>query len=179
MDMERELDIKLVVFDVDGVLTDGSLYYSEAGECFKKFNVKDGVGIKLLQDQGIAVAVVSAKESAPLSRRMADLGIALFRPGTKDKLAVVQSIAGELGIEMEQVAMVGDDMVDLNVMRECGLSIAPADAYEQVLKRVDWVTKAEGGGGVAREVADRILALSHDLDEIYKITTTAHFERKR
>ncbi|WP_044618008.1 KdsC family phosphatase [Gynuella sunshinyii] len=173
------LDIKLVVFDVDGVLTDGSLYYSENGECIKRFNVKDGVGLKLLQDKGIAVAIVSAKESEPLSRRISDLGIKHFYPGSKDKLATVHGIAQQLNISMHQVAMVGDDMVDLNVMRVCGLSIAPADAYVRVKSQVDWITEAKGGEGVAREVADRILSLYYDLDEIYQLTTTEYFERKR
>lgn len=169
-------DIALVVFDVDGVLTDGTLAYSATGEEVKFFNVKDGVGIKLLQTYGIEVAVISAKGSAALDKRMQDLGVKHFYPATKDKLVVLSALMAELGIEWSQVAYVGDDIIDLKVMRHVALAVSPADGYKLVREYAHWVTDAPGGKGVAREVADVILSARMDLAEAYAKAMLPEFE---
>lgn len=171
--------IRLVVFDVDGVLTDGSLHYGPEGEVMKVFHVRDGVGIKLLQDNNIPVAVISAKDSQPLAKRMDELGVKYFYPGSKDKKTVLDSLLSELAIAPGEVAYVGDDMVDLPVMREVGVSLAPSDAYALVKNECDWVLALSGGQGVAREVADLVLGSKFELSSIYEQATKPDFERKR
>ncbi|WP_198262590.1 KdsC family phosphatase [sulfur-oxidizing endosymbiont of Gigantopelta aegis] len=159
--------IKLLIFDVDGVLTDGMLNYGPDGELFKRFNVKDGVGIKLLQQQGITVAVITAKDSQPLKKRMSDLSVTHFYPACNDKAQAFAELLTILSLEPEQAAYVGDDVIDLPVMSQVGLSIAVQDAHNYVKKQADYITIAGGGEGVAREVADLILDAQFDLDELY------------
>ena len=159
--------IKLLIFDVDGVLTDGMLNYGPEGELFKQFNVKDGVGIKLLQQQGIDVAVITAKNSKPLSQRMKDLSVQYFYPGCSNKLEAFAELLDTLSLDNEQVAYVGDDVIDLPVMAKVGLSIAVHDAHDFVKKTADYISIAKGGQGVAREVADLILDAQFDLDKLY------------
>lgn len=175
---ERAQDIALVVFDVDGVLTDGTLSYSAAGEEVKHFNVKDGVGIKLLQTYGVEVAIISAKDSAPLTKRANDLGINHFFPGSKDKMKVLSGLLEKLGLTMNRVAYVGDDVIDLKVMKHVQLSIAPADAYEMVRRYANIVTESLGGKGVAREVADMILSSQMDLEQAYIKAMLPEFEEQ-
>ena len=172
-------DVRLVVFDVDGVLTDGRLYYGPDGEMLKQFHVRDGVGIKLLQDFGIPVAVISAKSSPALDRRMKDLGVKYYCPGSADKWLRLSEIMDELGVQSQHIAYVGDDVIDLQVMTKVGLSIAPADAYKLVIERADIVLQSAGGQGVAREVADLVLAEKESLDNIYQLAVNPEFERKR
>lgn len=171
--------LKLVAFDVDGVLTNGQLMYSAEGETFKTFHVRDGVGLKLLQDMGIEVAVVSAKRSAMVAARMRDLGVSHYYPGTRDKRQRMEALATEMKLAPSQCAFVGDDMVDIPAMTWCGVAIAPADAYERVLKVAKWVCPVDGGQGVARSVADAILSAKGCLDQAYNKTTSADFERDR
>lgn len=173
---EKARAIKLVVFDVDGVLTDGTLSYSADGEQVKHFNVKDGVGIKLLQTYDIVTAIISAKESAPLARRAADLGIRHFFPGTKDKWARLSELMDELWLDAGDVCYVGDDVIDLKVMKKVGFSIAPADAFWMVRDHADLITEAAGGRGVAREVADILLCSRMPLEEAYIQAMLPEFE---
>ncbi len=173
---EKARAVRLVVFDVDGVLTDGTLVYSADGEQVKHFNVKDGVGIKLLNTYDILTAVISAKESAALSRRVKDLGIQHFFPATKDKWAVLSALMDELLIGTEEVCFVGDDVIDLKVMKKVGLSIAPKDAFWMVKDHADLITESDGGRGVAREVADIILGSRMPLDEAYIKAMLPEFE---
>ncbi|TCS42580.1 KdsC family phosphatase [Reinekea marinisedimentorum] len=172
-------EIALVVFDVDGVLTDGRLYYGSKGEELKVFNVKDGVGLKLLPDNNIQVAVVTAKSSEMVSRRMEDLGVENYFKGVKDKLSVVLELCERLSINLEQVCYVGDDMVDLKVMDKVGLSVCPADAYALVQKSTDIVLPVSGGQGIARLVCDLILNAKGLMKSAYKLAATPHFERER
>ena len=160
--------IKLVIFDVDGVLTDGMLNYGPDGELFKQFNVKDGVGIKLLQQQGITVAVITAKDSRPLSQRMSDLSVEYFYPGCNDKMQAFSELQRILSVDCDQMAYVGDDVIDLPVMEQAGLAIAVQDAHDYVKQRADYITSLKGGQGVAREVADLILDAQFDLDKLYE-----------
>ncbi len=164
---EKARAVKLVIFDVDGVLTDGMLNYGPEGELFKQFNVKDGVGIKLLQQQGINVAVITAKDSRPLSQRMKDLSVQHFYPGCSDKNRAYSELRDILSLNDDQVAYVGDDVIDLPVMSQVGVSIAVQDAHAFVKKTADYITLAEGGQGVAREVADLILGAQFNLEQLY------------
>ena len=166
---EKAQQIKLVIFDVDGVLTDGMLNYGPEGELFKQFNVKDGVGIKLLQQQDINVAVITAKDSKPLAQRMKDLSVRYFYPGCSNKLEAFSDLLDVLTLKPEQVAYVGDDVIDLPVMAKVGLSIAALDAHAFVKKTADYISIAKGGQGVAREVADLILDAQFDLDKLYSL----------
>lgn len=168
--------IKLVVFDVDGVLTDGTLVYSVDGEQVKHFNVKDGVGMKLLGEFDIVTAIISAKSSAPLTRRAQDLGIQHFFPGIKDKWACLSELLDELNIEASEVCYVGDDVIDLKVMMRVGLAIAPQDSFWLVKENADIITIAAGGKGVAREVADIVLGSRMDLKEAYVKAMLPEFE---
>lgn len=172
-------DIRLVAFDVDGVLTDGRLYYGPEGESLKVFHVRDGVALKVLPDVGIEVAVVSAKDSPALRARLSDLGVQHAFVGCHDKLHRLQALSDELGLAPHQVAFVGDDLVDLKVMDWCGCGLAPADAYSLVLERADRVLTVSGGQGVARCVADLILNAQGLYDQAYSLAADAHFERKR
>lgn len=171
--------VGLVVFDVDGVLTDGSLLYGNGGEIIKTFHVHDGVGIKLLEDNGIPVAVISAKSSVPLAKRVAELGITHFKPGSSNKVDALNAVIGATGTRLEHVVYVGDDMIDLPPMKLVGISLAPADAYIRVREQADMVLKTAGGRGVAREVADLVLGSQFDLDALYTQATRPGFERIR
>ncbi|CAM4399474.1 KdsC family phosphatase [Pseudoalteromonas maricaloris] len=162
--------IKIILFDVDGVMTDSSIYIDSSGESFKKFNVKDGLAIELLRSHGIKTGVVSGKASAALTERCEKLGFDYIITGCKNKLPRVQVICNELNINWEQVAFVGDDVLDIPVMKECGISFAPKDAHDLVFKYATHVTEASGGNGVVREVADKILLSRFEsLEQIYDV----------
>lgn len=176
---EKARNIALMIFDVDGVLTDGTLVYGPKGEEVKHFNVKDGVGIKLLQTYGIEVAIISAKESSPLKKRISDLGIKHAYLACKDKLLALDELTTKLQIDNEQVAYCGDDVIDLKVMREIALAIAPNDAYEMVKSHANYITSAAGGKGVAREVADVLLSSRMDLEQAYIKAMLPEFEDKK
>lgn len=149
--------IKLVLFDVDGVMTDGSIYIDGHGESFKKFNVKDGLAIELLHSHKIKSGVVSGKASKALTERCEKLGFDFVVTGCKNKLPRVMQICNDLQITLANVAFVGDDVLDLPVMKVCGTSFSPKDAHQLVLEQADHITQAKGGNGVVREVADKIL----------------------
>lgn len=163
-------NIKLVIFDVDGVMTDGGIYIDENGESFKKFNVKDGLAIDLLRVHGIKTAVVSGKASSALTKRCAQLNIDYVVTGSKNKLPKVKDICLELSINPSDVAFVGDDVIDLPSMEYCGLSVAPADAHQIILGIADIVTSSHGGSGVVREFCDLMLTSRFgNLENAYKI----------
>ncbi|MEN8636588.1 HAD-IIIA family hydrolase [Pseudoalteromonas distincta] len=163
-------NIELILFDVDGVMTDGSIYIDKNGESFKKFNVKDGLAIELLRSHNIKTGVVSGKESAALTFRSEKLGFDFIVTGCKNKLPRVNAICAELNIGLDKVAFVGDDVLDLPVMQKCGASFAPSDAHELVLNYAQYITNAAGGCGVVREVADKILLERFEtLDDIYDV----------
>jgi 3-deoxy-D-manno-octulosonate 8-phosphate phosphatase (KDO 8-P phosphatase) len=163
-------NIKLILFDVDGVMTDGSIYIDKQGESFKKFNVKDGLAIELLHLHGIETGVVSGKKSSALTHRCEKLGFKFVITGCKNKLPQVIKICNELNIDLKQVAFVGDDVLDLPVMKVCGVSFSPKDAHSLVLEHAQNITVATGGNGVVREVADTILLKRFDtLNDIYDV----------
>jgi 3-deoxy-D-manno-octulosonate 8-phosphate phosphatase (KDO 8-P phosphatase) len=150
--------IKLLVLDVDGVLTDGRLYYHDDGTESKAFNVRDGHGIKLAQRAGIEVALISGRNSPCVDKRAADLGITEVVQGPKEKVPIFERLLAEKGLAPEQAAFVGDDLVDLPVMRRAGLAVAVADASEHLFEAAHYVTLARGGKGAVREVIELILA---------------------
>lgn len=150
--------IKLLITDVDGVLTDGGIYYDASGECLKRFHVRDGLGIRLLEESGIRVAVLSGRDSATLRKRVADLGVTLFAFGVKDKEAACYRLMKEAEATAEQTACIGDDSIDLPAFAACGLSYAVADAPIYVKQQATGgVLTLAGGQGALRELADAIL----------------------
>lgn len=152
----RASKIKLVCFDVDGTLTDGRLYYDDAGGESKAFHILDGQGLVLLRKSGIAVALITARNSKAAERRAAELGIEAFT-GIKNKLEQVRALCDRLGIGLDEAAFMGDDLPDLAPLLAVGLSAAPGNAHRWIAERVHWVTSAEGGQGAARELCDLLL----------------------
>lgn len=150
--------VQLLALDVDGTLTDGGLYYTDSGEQFKKFNVKDGMGMKLLMQSGIEVAIVSANSSTSILHRAKTLGITHVYVGVENKLDVSRSLCHQLGIVMEQVAYVGDDINDLTTLQSVGCPLTVADAMEAVKQVAIGVTQQMGGQGAVREVCDLIIS---------------------
>jgi 3-deoxy-D-manno-octulosonate 8-phosphate phosphatase (KDO 8-P phosphatase) len=151
--------------DVDGVLTDGTLYYGADGEALKGFHVRDGLGIRLLRDAGIALAVISARASEPLVRRVRDLKIEHACFGVEHKGEALDRLVIERGLDRAQVAFVGDDLIDLPAMQRAGLAITVADGHALVQQQADWVTTAAGGRGAVREIADALLAARGALED--------------
>lgn len=158
--------VSLVIFDVDGVLTDGSVTCGPGGEEYKTFHVRDGQGIKLLQETGIEVAVISARSSPALTARAAELGIRHLETGAADKLRSFHALLDRCGLEAARCCYVGDDLVDIPVMLQCGLGIAVADAHHAVRRVAHWVTPSRGGRGAAREVCDTVLYAQRKFDDI-------------
>ncbi|NVL89665.1 MAG: HAD-IIIA family hydrolase [Desulfobacterales bacterium] len=151
--------VKFVVFDVDGVLTDGRLFYHDDGTESKAFDVRDGHGIKMLRHAGIEAALVSGRNSPMVEKRAADLGIKEVVQGVRDKVPIIEEIISKRGLKLEEVAVVGDDVVDLPAMSRVGLAIAVADASEHLFDSAHYITLAPGGRGAAREVAELILGV--------------------
>lgn len=150
--------IRLVAFDVDGVFTDGRFYLSDDGVESKAFHTQDGYGIRQLLEAGIAVAVISGRQSGAVARRMAELGVVHVHQGCKDKVAKLAELVAELDIDIAQCAYVGDDIPDLPLLQAVGYSIAVANAVAAVREQCDHTTDASGGAGAVREVCEHILA---------------------
>ena len=156
----RAQEVRVAFFDVDGVLTDGGLYFSEAGETLKRFHTLDGHGLKLLQQAGITPAVITGRDSPALRLRLQALGIAHARFGTEDKLPAAQEILEQLRLDWSQAAAMGDDWPDLPLLRRAALACAPAQAHPEVLAQAHYVTPASGGQGAARQLCDLLLCAS-------------------
>jgi YrbI family 3-deoxy-D-manno-octulosonate 8-phosphate phosphatase len=149
--------IKLLLSDVDGVMTDGGVTYDSAGNETKTFNIRDGLGIRLWQRAGGQFGVVTGRESSIVARRCAELEVTLLRQGVSDKLPVVLAIAQECGLTLNEVAYIGDDLPDLPAIRAVGFGVAVADAAEELLNDADYVTSLSGGRGAVRELVEVIL----------------------
>ena len=163
------MQTKLVLFDVDGVLTDGTLWIGKKGEKFKGFNAKDGVSVALLRKYGIATGVVSGKSSKPLDFRIEQLGFDVAITGCKDKLGAINAWLADKDYGLESVVFVGDDVIDVEIMQHVGAAYAPADAHALAIQAANHVTQAVGGRGVAREVAEHILlGQGLGLEEMYQ-----------
>ncbi|MBB1060245.1 KdsC family phosphatase [Marilutibacter spongiae] len=154
---QRAARVRLACFDVDGTLTDGRLMFDSEGREIKAFHVHDGMGLVMLRKAGLAVAFVTARASSIAERRAAELGLEAHTR-VADKLACVEGIAGRLGIGLDEVAFMGDDLPDLKVMPHVGFSAAPANAHPWTRERVHWRTRACGGDGAVREFCDLLLA---------------------
>ncbi len=155
--LERAARIRAIGFDVDGTLTDGRLLQGDDGNESKSFHVQDGLGIKLLALAGIDVALVTARVSTTVERRARELGIGRVHTHTREKLACMQGIAAELGVGMDEVAFMGDDLPDLATLRAAGLAIVPANAHAWVRPAAHWTTPRRGGEGAARDACDLLL----------------------
>jgi 3-deoxy-D-manno-octulosonate 8-phosphate phosphatase (KDO 8-P phosphatase) len=149
--------VRLVVLDVDGVLTDGRLWIGPDGAEWKSFHVHDGLAMVRAQAAGLVVAVVSARQSAAVARRCAEIGVTEVHQGVSDKLVAYQSLCRRHGARDEGVAAMGDDLADLPILSRAGLAMAPADAVPEVRRAARWVTKQPGGGGAVREALEAIL----------------------
>lgn len=155
-----------MIFDVDGVLTDGRLYFDEQGGEFKSFHSRDGLGINLLRQTGVEVAVISGRMSKSVNYRMQSLGIERVFQGQKNKLLPYDKLREELQLLPEQIAHVGDDLIDLPLLRRVGLAVAVADAHPSILPFAHWRTERPGGAGAAREVCDLIMDAQGNLRRI-------------
>jgi len=152
--------MRLAFFDIDGVLTDGGLYFSDQGETLKRFNILDGLGLKLLQAAGIMPVVITGRDSPPLRLRLKALGVEHAFFGAQDKLPVAEKALAELGLNWASAAAIGDDWPDLPVLARCAFAAAPSNAHAEVRARAQYVTRAQGGHGAAREFCDLLLVAS-------------------
>ena len=164
--LKKAAQIKLMIFDVDGILTDGSLHFGAEGEFLKTFNVLDGQGIRLLQDAGIVTAIISARQSPIVAKRAADLGISHLLQGIHDKKQAFEELTAILAIEPKHCGFIGDDVIDLPVLSRVGFSASVPNGHIEVRSRVDYVTQANGGSGAAREVCDFILQAQGKYDQV-------------
>ncbi|RLB54297.1 MAG: 3-deoxy-manno-octulosonate cytidylyltransferase [Deltaproteobacteria bacterium] len=177
--LTRARRVKLVVLDVDGVLTDGRLVYTEEGEAAKRFHAHDGLGIRLLHESGIEVAIATARGSKPLERRVAELKIRHFRTDARDKLAAVQLLALELGLELDQICFAGDDVLDLPALRAVGLAASVADAHPAARDAAHWVSERKGGCGAVRQLADLIVEAQEGLEGAYARMLSSEQEQQQ
>ena len=169
---KKAASIRLVIFDVDGVLTDGSLYIGDDGQEYKAFHSKDGHGMVMLQQSGVEIAIITGRSSEVVRIRMASLGIQRVYQGKREKLPAYEELKQITGFDDEQIAYVGDDVVDLPVMTRVGFAVAVQDAHTLTKQHAHWVTPSNGGRGAAREVCELIMdaqgtlqsALQHYLD---------------
>ena len=155
--LERAAKIKLLIFDVDGVLTDGGLYIDHEGHEYKVFHSRDGHGMKMLQETGVAVAIITGRSSPVVEHRMAGLGVKYVFQGQQDKRVAFARLLEMLSLQPEEAAYVGDDVVDLPVMRQVGLAVAVQDAHDLVKKHAHWQTPHGGGRGAARDICELIM----------------------
>lgn len=155
--IQRAAQIRLAIFDVDGVLTDGSLYFGDDGLEYKAFNVRDGLGMGMLQETGVHMAVISGRRSEVVRIRMDGLGVTHVYQGLRDKLPAYEELKQTLRLADQAIAYVGDDLIDLPIMRRAGLAIAVQDAHPLVRQQAHWCTQAPGGRGAAREVCELIM----------------------
>ncbi len=155
--LAKAANIRLVIFDVDGVLTDGRLILGDDGQEYKAFHSRDGHGIKMLKAGGVEIGIITGRTSKVVEHRMANLGITHVYQGKLDKVPAFEELLAKLGVAPEQTAYVGDDVVDLPVMRKVGLAIAVQDAHPFVKQHAHWQTPSRGGLGAARDVCELLL----------------------
>lgn len=169
--LQRAESVKLVIFDVDGVLTDGSLFIGDDGQEYKAFNSKDGHGMRMLQDSGVTVGIITGRSSQVVQHRMQSLGIEQVFQGRVHKVPAYEELLATLQLDATQVAYVGDDVVDLGVMKRVGLAIAVQDSHPLVKQHAHWITEHGGGRGAARDVCELIMGAQGTLErELEKYT---------
>ncbi|MFZ5604260.1 MAG: KdsC family phosphatase [Pseudomonadota bacterium] len=162
----RARTIKLVAFDIDGVMTDGRLYYTDFGNETKAFNVKDGLGIKLLRSTGVEIAIITGRTSELVKKRASDLKISKLVQGREDKIVALKEMMAPMGIQAHEVAYMGDDLPDLSAIRFAGIGVAVADALPIVREHADLVMTRGGGDGAVREFCEWLMAAQGTLDGI-------------
>ncbi|MEJ2214593.1 MAG: 3-deoxy-manno-octulosonate-8-phosphatase KdsC [Gammaproteobacteria bacterium] len=167
--LEKASKVKLVIFDVDGVLTDGSLFLGDDGQEYKAFHSKDGHGMVMLQQSGIAIAIITGRTSNVVEKRMQSLGIKHVFQGQKHKLPAYQEIKQQLELADEEIAYVGDDVVDLPVMTRVGLAVAVQDAHALTKEHAHWITPSNGGRGAAREVCEMLMKSQDKLQSALEV----------
>jgi 3-deoxy-D-manno-octulosonate 8-phosphate phosphatase (KDO 8-P phosphatase) len=166
--LTRAKQIRLIIFDVDGVLTDSSLYLGDDGQEYKAFNSKDGLGMKLLQKSGVEIGIITGRTSNVVTIRMESLGIRHVYQGQRHKVPAFEELRDKLGLRNEQIAFVGDDVVDLPVMRQVGLAITVQDAHPLVRAHAHWQSRAGGGRGAAREICELLMQAQGTLELAYE-----------
>lgn len=162
--IELAARVRVVIFDVDGVLTDGSLFLGDDGQEYKAFNSRDGHGMVMLRETGVTLAVITGRRSEVVRIRMESLGVEHVHQGCRQKLPAYEALKQQLGVDDDGIAYVGDDVVDLPVMRRAGFAIAVADAHPLVLEHAHWRTPSPGGRGAARDVCELIMRAQGKLD---------------
>jgi len=162
--LEKAANIKLVIFDVDGVLTTGSLFYGDDGQEYKAFHSRDGHGMKMLQNTGVEIGIITGRTSKVVEHRMENLGVQHVYQGKQEKLPAFYQLIEKLGVDPAEVAYVGDDVVDLPIMKRVGLAIAVADAHHLVAQHAHWQTPHGGGQGAARDVCELIMEAQGSLE---------------
>lgn len=163
---EKAFKIKAVVFDVDGVMTDGSLTFDENGVEYKTFNAKDGQGIVMMNKAGFVTAIITARENGTVRHRFKNLGMTKLYEGCKNKIAALNALMAEFNLKPEEIAYMGDDLPDICVLKTVGLPCCPFDAVDEVKEQALFVSSKNGGRGAVRELCDMVLKSSHKYDEI-------------
>jgi 3-deoxy-D-manno-octulosonate 8-phosphate phosphatase (KDO 8-P phosphatase) len=161
---DRARQVRVAAFDVDGILTDGRLYYTDSGEEIKAFNVQDGHGIKMLHESGIVVAIITSRSSRVVENRARDLGIEFLFQGVASKLDTMNTLLKRLAVDVQTASYMGDDVIDLPVLRRCGFAVSVPEAPVIVRKHAHYVTSARGGRGAVREFAELVLQAQGTLD---------------
>jgi len=172
MATEKLKKIRLLLLDVDGVLTDGSIVYDDRGTEIKRFNVKDGLGIRLLMQSGIQVGIITGRSSGALRHRCENLGIKHLYEAVTDKTEALQDILQRTAVRKDETAFMGDDLPDLSIMKQVGLAITVADAPQELRTTADMTTMAKGGQGAVREICEKILKAQERWDQILTHYTT-------
>ena len=167
-DKRRFGNIKILLLDVDGVLTTGDVIYTDSGEQVKHFNVKDGLGIRMLMKAGIQVGIITGRKAGALHHRCRNLGLTMVYDGVRDKVKVLETIVAETGIDAADIAYIGDDLPDLAIMRKVGTAIAVADAHDMIHDTAHIATRAKGGNGAVREICESILKSQNKWDQLVK-----------
>jgi 3-deoxy-D-manno-octulosonate 8-phosphate phosphatase (KDO 8-P phosphatase) len=165
---EKAKNLKCVLFDVDGVLTNGAITYTSTGEEIKSFNAKDGFGINLLHKAGIRTGIITARESEIVRKRSTELKISLLFMGKRNKRDVYESIKSELSLKDEEIAYMGDDLLDLSILNQCGFSGTPANGIDELHESVDFISSKNGGEGAVREFCVEILKSQKRYDQLIK-----------
>lgn len=163
---KRAAGIRLVIFDIDGVLTDGRLFFDQEGQEYKGFHARDSLGMKLLRKSGVETAVISGRHSRAVALRMDSIGVSHVHQGHQDKLPIFEALCRELQLSPEQVAHVGDDLLDVPLFRRVGLAVGVHDAHPCILPFIHWTTPHPGGSGAARDVCELVMRAQGTLDGI-------------
>ncbi len=163
--LKKAKNIKLVIFDIDGVMTDGSLFFDNNGDEYKAFNSFDGHGLRMLQECGVKVAIITGRKSELVKHRMNDLGVTLLYQGYRDKTPAFEALLKEVNINKDEITYVGDDVVDLPIMSQLDFAIAVQNAHPFVKKHAHWITERSGGHGAVRDVCEFILQAKGLLDD--------------